>query len=310
MTAINGSAAAAREAARRKNGEFGEQLHTDPGDVLGGVNRTMYLAPADEIVPRPGKNGMWTLVDTVQETTVAPDRVRTVLHTAGRPDWRTRNRAASAIYADLADHDTVLAKLDMLGGKPVTLMVGGGNGSVMAVEGTVVGRRGDTHVLRQKGSRNRHFEVVRSKVLDVEPGFGGQQVLADTFARRRAQFVPQVDPIDSFDDLPDFGEGPGPDNPPIAAVYMLDHDLDGGHGHPGCVFLATDVQREDGIVNGYLWVPGDTDMVSEHGSFYAKDLRRKGGRVTGYTPGSLSMADCYRLPADRVETYRALLGAR
>jgi hypothetical protein len=64
------------------------------------------------------------------------------------------------------------------------------------------------------------------------------------------------------------------------------------------VFFATDVQDHDprdsrsGIVNGYLWAPGDSGVVAEHGSMYAKDLvLGGGGRVHGFGPHSGVMLD-------------------
>lgn len=49
-------------------------------------------------------------------------------------------------------------------------------------------------------------------------------------------------------------------------MYLIDGPDFGGGPTPGCMVLATDIQTEDGIVNGYLWAPEDSAVESEHGS--------------------------------------------
>ncbi|UQX88715.1 hypothetical protein M6D93_01625 [Jatrophihabitans telluris] len=76
------------------------------------------------------------------------------------------------------------------------------------------------------------------------------------------------------------------------------------------MFFATDIQAEDGIVNGYHWFPLGSGLIPEHGSMYVRDIEATGGRVVDYEPGALTFGDLLnrKLPRSRVEAYRVVQG--
>jgi hypothetical protein len=136
---------------------------------------------------------------------------------------------------------------------------------------------------------SRPASAVSSTVVAVAAGYGHAEALAAEF-HDAADRSPRLEPV-TVDDLPvDRGGSQRPTD--IAAVYVISHPGFGDGEAPGTVFLATDQQPGDGpdgtaIINGYQ-VAGDSQMTSERGSIYEHDLRRLGGRVTGYRPGSIT----------------------
>ncbi len=79
---------------------------------------------------------------------------------------------------------------------------------------------------------------------------------------------------------------------------------------PGCMFLATDYDPENDIVNGYMWAPRGSGFASEHGSMYGSELKAVGGRIRDYTPGSMTFGDCINgtLGEDRSSAYLVVTG--
>jgi len=81
---------------------------------------------------------------------------------------------------------------------------------------------------------------------------------------------------------------------------LFDHPgFQPGQDGRGSVFFVTDFMPGDGgnhdggagIVNGYGIYPAGSGLCSEHGSMYASQLKRWGGRVDGYQAGSHTFRD-------------------
>jgi len=266
--------------------------------------------------PRSKGQGRWEVSDTVAEELSTDGPVqRTAFHFGGQPHRAQRNKAAIALMHEVDDHETTVNKLGVLckGGAQMTYLAADGSGSVEAKE--VRGYpMGDRLAVQRKGATRAAYALNSDAVLAVAPGYGKQEVLAQQFHDRLAQ-VPRTAPVD-FDGIPDHEaaarESEDYPEPPetIAAAYLVDNpDFQGGTVD-GCMFLATDYDQENDIVNGYLWAPESSGLTSEHGSAYGADLKRRGGRITNYEPGQLSFADCVNdgIPPSRSEAYRCVTG--
>jgi hypothetical protein len=237
------------------------------------------------------------------------------IHLGGRPHLKARNTAAAVLLAESEQRDATRARLRQLceQGAPMTTLTVDRAGSVTANEGRGIIYQ-DRPMLLNKGSKSRghYLDDPRSEPVAVTRGFGGQDQLAAAF-HAKLDDVPEVRPAD-YDGVPDEAQRTfnADGSEPIAAVYLLDHPgfgPDGESATAGVMFMATDMDREDGIVNGYLWVPEESGMYAEFGSQYTRDLERMGGRVVDYEPGRLSTTDCMRtLPGTRGEAYRAVTG--
>jgi hypothetical protein len=94
-------------------------------------------------------------------------------------------------------------------------------------------------------------------------------------------------------------------------MYLIDGPDFGEGSAPGCLFAATDVQAEDGIVNGYFWAPDGSGVFSEHGSMYFDDMKARGARVRHYQPGAMTFGDIMggSLGTTRSEAYGAVKSA-
>ncbi len=288
-------------------GQFAASQHADAGVDLA------EQFPA----PRSKGQGRWEVSDTVAEELESDGSAfrRTALHIGGQPHRAQRNKAAIALISEVDDHETTENKLRVLckGGAQMTVLTADGTGSVEAKE--VRGYpMGDRLAVQRKGATRAAYALDSDAVLAVAPGYGKQEVLAQQFHDRLAQ-VPQTAPVD-FDGIPDHEaasrESDDYPEPPeaISAAYLVDNpDFQGGKVD-GCMFLATDYDQENDIVNGYLWAPESSGLTSEHGSAYGADLKRRGGRITNYEPGRLSFADCVNdgIPPSRSEAYRCVTG--
>jgi hypothetical protein len=209
--------------------------------------------------------------------------------------------------------------------KKVTILIGSGNG-VQAIEGTShVTANGELRLFC-KGSKSKYYELhegskILANVLAVRRGYGKQAELAAEFDAKAAQ-VPVTVPS-TFEGIPDLNGEYRDENvkETIAAVFLIDgHDFGNGK-EPGCMFLATDIMTEDGIVNGYFWSPDDAGLLtSESSSFYTADvydrsgrlvqkgLTQAGGRLRDYEPGSMTFDNAWRnMSEDRATGYRQIL---
>lgn len=318
MTAI---AQPRRPAGTPTGGQFAESVREESHVALATDGDDLFLSEVDNTpLEESGQRGRWSVLNaSTEEDRSTPGRVRMRTHLAGIPHVKVRALSASAAYSDAeGGREDLHSRLSALHGRPATALMVGRNGDVEAVECKPVPYDGGT-LLLFKGSSTKGLDAARCGVLDVVPGYGQQQALADTFRRRMAQFTPAVEKValdDRMDYLPDGDDESTWDveNPAIQAAFMVTGPDLGNGPQPGCVFLATDIQRgsnpgERSIVNGYFWAPTDTGLYSEHGSMYVDDIARGGGRITGYEPGSLTSRQCWQeLPEDRGEGYRRILG--
>ncbi|WP_159601637.1 hypothetical protein [Agromyces humi] len=251
--------------------------------------------------------------------------VRTVVHMGALPHADNMKAAAAALFTD-EERDTAREKAAELeqSGKPFTALV--------QIEHTVkiAELRSSGHgAFLIKGSRTKGWNASTPTFLAVENGYGKQDKLAAIFDEKAA-IVPAADPVTAevFATMIDEEETP---------PQVIGHDEDGdeiyedrGFTHAflfegpnfygpenrkdtfGCVFFATDIQREHGIVNGYLWAPdGAGGITSEHGSQYMIDLERRGGVIRDFQPGSINMKSAWKeLPEGRADGYRYIAGER
>lgn len=312
-----------------------------PGRVEGDPSRARFeerLAPDDDLHPAIGETdrGVTPIDNTcvVHEEPIEGENGRVLTRRSwnvfGEADLRTRNRAAAVLIAESEDPDTILNKIEELARSrsEMTLMMCDQSGSVTAYEGRPI-RIDWSHgepqlVWQRKGGRGVADSMLRlSNAIAVQRGFGGAQGCADRLADVRSRCVPRVEKITDFADLPvrDF-DAEEDISPKVAAVYMFDYGFSQSSQMPGCLFFATDVQpgdgpNEDDIVNGYFWAPDRTaatmnadSLTPEHGSFYGSQLKRSGGKVADYEPGSMTFRDCLfnTIPDDRAEAYRRVMG--
>ncbi len=243
-------------------------------------------------------NGQWIIPETMD--TVETGRGDVVYAT---PATLTRRLAIGAVIRDIEQEDAIANKLDYQcsnGNKTTLLLQDRSTGVVSIREGTGAFTKDGRLALRAKGSPQERtpLPLSRYEVLGVAQGYGSQDAFAVAY-RRRAEFVPEVSEIDTFEDLPrqsfdDFEEnGPVKD---IAAVYMFEpvKPDDDSRGTPGCLFLATEREASGGSIHGFVWVPPGTRGHSGVGRVSESELRDNGGCIGTYVPGSLTLDDCIR----------------
>jgi hypothetical protein len=265
-------------------------------------------------------NGEW-LIDCADSDPVAKDGFFRII-VGGEPHTNTRIGAAIRLYTD-DDRREAREDLDAFAaaGEKVTVLIEDGN-RVRAIEGTASHIAGET-VLLCKGSRGprfQHYPASKMKVLRTVKGFGKQAVCAADFDQKAA-IVPVAVPV-NVDGIPDHGNGYPPEDEMISAAFLINGNDFGNGAEPGCMFLATDIQTADGIVNGYFWSPDDAGLLtSESSSMYLEDVRNEegrlvqkglkssGGRIRDYEAGSLSFESAWKnLSEDRALGYRQILG--
>jgi hypothetical protein len=258
--------------------------------------------------------GVWGVAST-QTKTVSIDGADIISRDpAGIPELRARHLAAGAIMAEHGHGDTWDAEAKVTGhceaGGRMTVLVQDTTGTVRAIEGTGVPAEeaGERHVVKAKGSTSSAYRLgPAGRLLKVTSAYGCAQDLSDDY-QTSLRTVPELGPATTSGIPP---AGPGAPPSAIAAAYLVEGPAeDTGGNTAGCVFLATDYDAENDIVSGYFWAPGDSGLYSESSSMYGSDLLRRGGRVEGYEPGSLSFGDAVdgRLGTTRTVAYERLLG--
>jgi hypothetical protein len=266
---------------------------------------TTALAPVHP-APRKSSNGVFDVVDTVSERLASDEHItRTMIHMGGKPDAKAQANLVGLRMERAEQPDALRTKLDFLAdsqSKATVLLQSAGNGGVTAREGTLVVAQDGSTALLNKGPRTGKGVYLighgaKAKILGLAQGYGAAPALADQF-HSYADALPHLEPA-TFDGIPDVGENEEPPSE-IAAVYVFDHPgFESSQDGRGSVFFVTDFMPGDGgnspdgegIVNGYGVYSGSSGLCSEHGSMYASQLKRWGGRVKGYEPGSHTFKD-------------------
>jgi len=296
------------QAGKPGGGQFGSSGHAEGEIELG--NEQSDAVPPERGPLHETSRGMFEVVNATSrvEPSADPAVTRTSIHPGGIPEVRAATGIAALRMerAEQEDHTEAALRLQADKGSKATVLITTRSGDVDAIEGTLRNLP-DGMVLMKKGSSTRGYVLGRNgpTVLAVKPGYGGAPDLAARFDEH-ANAGPVLEPA-TFDDLPvDAG---GPDRPnQIAAVYVYDHPgFGGGEDGRGTLFFATDRDPDagpegTGIVNGYTVVQPGSGLTSEHGSMYETDLRRWGGRVAGYRPGSHTFTDAMDF-GDRASVY-------
>lgn len=269
-------------------GRFAATARTEAGTALAGGSHP-------PIVQRHTR-GEFTVVETGMRDVPSgtPGVLRTVIQIGGFPEVSAQTGTAALRMERSEQVDAITGRLAQLaeGSSKASVLYRTRSGDVIAKEGTLTVRDGEI-VMWDKGTGKTGQWMTGAssakQILAVAPGYGGSQGLADRFWALAAS-VPELEPA-TFDGIPEWdGDGEPPTD--IAAVYVFNHPgFDGTQDGRGSVFFATDVQGEDGIVNGYGVYSPTSGLTSEHGSMYTADLKRWGGRVSGYQPGSHTWSD-------------------
>lgn len=275
--------------------------------------------------PEKEKGGVWSIDQTVMEdlgTERGEDERgsggytvrRSLVHMGGQPSKRAHNLAVAAMFDD--GIPTVDAQLQVLASTTAsaTILTVDHSGGVQAREGKLMNSHQGLAFLKKGSGTKGHYINDTFRPLSVVPGFNRADAIAAEWWAMDA-VVPQVRNAD-FDAIPEYQEE-GEREELIHAVFLMHYpDFNGGYV-AGCMFLATDVQTDEcpagyEIANGYLWAPADCSLTPEHGSQYLKDCELRGGRVTNFTPGRLTFAECVNenIPGNRREAYAYVLGAK
>lgn len=253
----------------------------------------------DVTVGRKISNGVHSVIDTVRETD--PERPNRVTFRAFRfPPGRAWSNMATRRLEYAVQPDVTAAKVDALARKRAraTVLTRDRAGSVFTREGTLF-KEGERVGMLNKGSTTKGvwLDTPAETVVHVAEGYGK----ADTLVNGLRWYTDDVPLLAgaTFDDVPVW-DGTGDPPSAIAAVYVMDHPgFDEGQDGRGSVFFATDFQPGDGstgrggagLVNGYFVAPSGSGLVSEGGSFYVEDVKKWGGRVAHYPPGTHTFAD-------------------
>ena len=290
-------------------------------DVNPHAQTSTTLAPVRPPL-KEGKRGVFEVVDTLSETLDSGgDRVVTTrIHMGGMPNLKAQAHMAGKRMERSEQPDALRNKLDSLAkkGSKATLLLQGRLGSITAREGTLMVTADGCTALVNKGAKNGAGIYLighgaNQTLLGICQGYGGAQALANQY-QSYADELPELEPA-TFDEIPEAAEDQEPPSE-VAAVYVFDHPgFEPSQDGRGSLFFVTDFQPGDGsdqpygagIVNGYGVYSGDSGLQSEHGSMYARDLKRWGGRVKGYQPGSHTFKDAmfFGLVADRNDDIEA-----
>lgn len=251
-------------------------------------------------------NGVFEVVDTLSERVDRGDDrfVTTRIHMGGKPDAKAQAHMVGLRMERDGQPDALRNKLDYLagGGSKATVLLQGPLGSVTTREGTLVVTPDGCVALLNKGSSNgKGIYLIgngaQQTLLGISEGYGGAPALANRY-HSFADELPALAPA-TFDGIPEADERAEPPSE-IAAVFVFDHPgFDGTQDGRGSMFFVTDFMPGDGsdqpygagIVNGYGVYSGDSGLESEHGSMYARDLKKWGGRVKDFQPGELTFGD-------------------
>lgn len=284
-----------------------------------------FLADVAEasVTAKDMKKGEVMIDDAVTEHLASDERdgytlSRTMVHTLGRPEIRNRNRAVADIYRRLhgsENEDVIRMAADNR--QNVTLLTISRAGSVSVKQGKLF-TTGDGEVaILPKGSRANGFLLNTDSVVAVQKGYVPPEAVASQWEEAKARYVPETSAIADFYDVPEYD----PDSADftdeakhnIQAAYLVDQpNFDGGTS-AGCMFLVTDKETgendDDTILYGQFYAPEGSGLHSEHSSYRASDLKRRGAKIDAYKKGSMSYEDAWRdMPSNSDQAFRKVLG--
>jgi hypothetical protein len=214
----------------------------------------------------------------------------TITSLSGDPHTNAVAAAVAAHYTQLAGRPRVTAQsLRSLVGRKVSVLCKQdgalGHAAVQTLAGTVCeGTRG--LMILPKGARKRGFSLDPSAVLDVEPGYAGEEILTARAKTVRAQ-MPELACLtrEHLGSLPMRGSH-------VTLAVFGTYRFPTGPIH-GALWLLHSYDPEADIAEGVLIVPPGA-AESEHGSIYGRSLLRMNvGVVTGFEP--ISLADALTL---------------
>lgn len=301
----------AAQKATGAHGQFGELARTENSGLdLGARDLPNPEFPTPGPVKLRAGQGVVAEFDAVSTIEAHGDRQRAIFRVGGYPHKRACLAAAAVMAADEVDDPGLSERV----GKKVSMLVTSEAGTLTNFEGTV-SASDDTFVqIRAKGSRSAGYTLPLARIVAVRDGYCSDELNAD-FAEIVRQ-VPATEPVGDLSDLP-TSTGNYYLGQAITAAFLLDLPGAGDKKIRGAVFFAADRQIDEAggqeEINGYLWCPPTTSGsmrlsndtgFSQHGSFSIDDLKRMGGRITGYRSGSLTFADCLDLPEGRGEVYQ------
>lgn len=257
------------------------------------TERIVEIAPE----PKPLARGHWVL-EPFTERFVGTTFVRTEVNLGANHGAAADLLARRAVYPMPTDLDERLTAA-MASGERVTALVvrdGSSNGwgipSASIYSGRVFpGQRGPG--ILPVGKRTNGFSL--TGIVDLAEGRLSDPALEMHRRWYENTVLPPSAPL-RLDDLASAS-----DSHPAAVLWT--HPGFGGGRVPGCVWIVTDVSRENDIADGYLWCP-PSELVSEHGSIELSRLVREGALVS--TPPRITFADCFNLPTETLEAYRAI----
>lgn len=218
---------------------------------------------------------------------------RQIIQPGGFPERKARGGLiATRIEADEPQTDETAYALALQKSK-ATVLYQSRDGSMGIKEGTLVYNEGIKMIHKGSSSGKGIHLDGSTRIVAVRKGYGKAPELAEVY-HTASESLPDVEEA-TFDDIPEV-EGYGEPPSEVAAVYALTSPVfDSSQDGRGAMFFATDIQRGEGIVNGYTVFPPGSGLISEHGSRYVDELKRQGGRVAGYRPGALTFSDAMRL---------------
>lgn len=248
--------------------------------------------------------GEWLIADTMTEELPEdhPLVPGVMIHPGGIAHLKARTLAAAEWIRcyDGTSNVAELLSLLAMGQRPATLLFVD-NQAVTAREAKIF-RTGDGLAFLPKGARKKGLRLNPDKnqqwPVYAVTGYGWQQQLADRFKAVLANVPATVEfNVD--------GVAPYHSGAQVQAAYLFTHPGFGEGPVPGCLYFATGYDREDDILDGYLWAPPG-ELTSENGSSYKHDLERWGGRIPGWIPDAMTLDDCFALPTDMAACYEAI----
>lgn len=280
------------------------------------------VAPEEDLLTgQKADQGRTTIYDAVSERLAddpsEPNIWRAKIHMGGASWLAARVMAARELLleddSDTAKADSII-EMARVGNKPFSGLFVTEMGAYVQEGRIGAGNTSSELAMFPKGVSRKYFKLEKGVrwPLAATRGYGGTAALAEHFARTLSH-VPRTCEVtkERLEAIPEYDSNY--QDRAIQAVYL--HTFPGFGDGPtyGCLWLVTDRQPADedmdGILNGYLWVPADSGLEAEHGSFYQADVqRRRFGQLVDYVPGSFKFSDCWNLPPSRTEAYRAVLG--
>lgn len=289
-------------------GEFGNHTRDEATVVLSDIAADQVFTARDT-----GKSGYLQVTnDQIDPPPITGDGfTRHTIHIGGIAHTNVRAKAILSLYRDSEKATAARAEAESLAaaGEKMTALCITPRGAVSVREGTGMIYHGNP-MLKAKGSRTTGYYLDDINVVGVAKGYGKSELLIAEY-QTIANGVPVVDKP-SYEDIPDWSDNEAEPPNDIAAAFLIDGPDFGEGSAPGCLFLATDIQAEDKIVNGYFWAPDDSGVFSEHGSMYYEDLDRRGGRIRDYKPGALTFSEVMGgdLGHDRAAAYAKIAASQ